>query len=140
MGKDKNSKNMNKKILIIEDDKDIARLISYNLGKDGFEIVEAYDGESGLSLADAERPDLIILDLMLPEIDGYGVLNILKKNRSNKHIPVIIISAKVSPGAIIKGFQSGAIDYMPKPFSVGELTFKVRNILSEPHPRKEVSN
>jgi DNA-binding response OmpR family regulator len=120
---------MKEKILIIEDDRNIARLINHNLAKAGFEVFEAYEGESGLKLVRQLHPHLVILDLMLPQIEGYEVLRILKEDTAVSQIPVIILSAKISPGAIIKGFQMGALDYIPKPFSVGELTTKVSEVL-----------
>ena len=120
-----------KKIMIIENDKDLAELIKYNLEKMGLQVIEAENGEKGLDLARTHNPDLIILDLMLPKIDGFEVLKILKEDKSISEIPVMILSAKVSPSAIIKGFHSGALDYIPKPFSVGELVLKIKNILEK---------
>ena len=120
-----------KKILIIEDDRDIVRLVKYNLEKLGMEVFEAFNGQEGLDLARDKSADLIILDLMLPQIDGYEVLEALKEDKNILDIPVIILSAKVSAGAIVKGFQMGASDYIPKPFSIDELTSKVKEFLGE---------
>jgi two-component system response regulator VicR len=121
-------KNKNKAI-VIEDDKDIANLLKYNLEKIGVESFLAYDGEEGLRLVKENMPDLIILDLMLPKIDGYAVLSAIKDNIFLSDVPVIILSAKVNPGAIVKGFRMGAVDYIPKPFNVGEFVLRVRELL-----------
>jgi DNA-binding response OmpR family regulator len=118
-----------KKILIIEDDKDLVELIKYNLEKMGFDSSAAYNGQEGLERTKSEKPDLIILDLMLPVIDGYEFLKIIKEDPAYATIPIIILSAKVSPGAVIKGFRLGAADYIPKPFNVGELISKVKDSL-----------
>jgi DNA-binding response OmpR family regulator len=121
--------NSKKRIAIIEDDQDIVELIKYNLEKIALEVIEAYDGEEGLNLVKTKLPDLIILDLMLPKIDGYEVLRILKKEDILSNIPVVILSAKVFPAAIIKGFKMGVVDYIPKPFSIGELIGKIEELL-----------
>jgi DNA-binding response OmpR family regulator len=123
--------NDRKKIIIIEDDRDIVKLVKYNLEKLGMEVFEAYNGQEGLDLARGKSADLIILDLMLPQIDGYEVLKNLKEDKNITDIPVIILSAKVSAGAVIKGFQMGASDYIPKPFSIDELASKVKGLLEE---------
>jgi DNA-binding response OmpR family regulator len=115
-----------KKIIIIEDDKDINELIAYNLRRAGFLVEQAFDGEKGLSMVKKNSPALIILDIMLPKMDGYDFLGKIKKDDSISNIPVIIVSAKNSPGAIIRGFNLGAADYIPKPFNIGELILKVK--------------
>ena len=119
----------NNEVIIIEDDKDIAKLLEYNLERIGVESLLAYDGEEGLRLIKENMPDLIILDLMLPKIDGYAVLEAIKENILSSDIPVIIVSAKINPGAIVKGFRMGAIDYILKPFNVGELILRVSELL-----------
>ena len=118
-------------VIIIEDDLDIASLLKYNLEKIGVESLLAYDGEEGLRLIKENMPDLIILDLMLPKIDGYAVLAAIKENILLSDVPVIILSAKVTPGAILKGFHMGAIDYIPKPFNIGELVLRVSELLEK---------
>lgn len=118
-----------RKIIVIEDDRDIVKLVKYNLEKAGMQVLEAYSGQEGLDLARNESADLIILDLMLPQIDGYEVLKNLREDINISDIPVIILSAKVSAGAVIKGFQMGASDYIPKPFSIDELVSKVSGLL-----------
>jgi DNA-binding response OmpR family regulator len=118
-----------KTVIVIEDDKDIAGLLRYNLEKIGVDSLLAYDGEEALRLLKENLPDLILLDLMLPKIDGYELLGAIKENALLAGVPVVIVSAKVNPGAIVKGFRMGAADYFPKPFRVGELILKVKNLL-----------
>lgn len=117
------------KILIVEDDHDIAGMIEYNLGEEGYETISAYNGEDGVELAKKEKPDLIILDIMLPIIDGFEVCRILKKEDKTTHIPVIILSAKSQETDKVVGLELGADDYITKPFSPRELIARIRAIL-----------
>jgi DNA-binding response OmpR family regulator len=110
------------KILIVEDEKDLAKLIRYNLEKESFQVTTARDGETGLKLARKSRPDLILLDIMLPKMDG---LEFLRTIRPEVDIPIILLSAKRSEMDRILGLKLGADDYMVKPFSVGELQARV---------------
>ena len=118
-----------KTIIIIEDDKDIANLLHYNIQRIGVKLLLAYDGEEGLRLIRENMADLIILDLMLPKRDGFDILSIIKEDAVYCDVPVLILSAKINPGAIIRGFRMGAVDYIPKPFNVGELLLKVKEVL-----------
>ncbi len=117
------------KILIVEDDRDIVEMVKYNLKEEGFETVAAFDGEQGIELARKERPDLIILDLMLPVIDGFEVCRIIKKDRLTADIPIIILSAKSQETDKVVGLELGADDYVTKPFSPRELIARIRAIL-----------
>lgn len=117
------------KILIVDDEKDIVRMIDYNLKKEGFRTIAAYDGAKALSLAVKEFPDLIILDLMLPEIDGLEVCKELKKDSSTSPIPIIMLTAKTKETDKIVGLELGADDYVTKPFSPKELIARVRALL-----------
>jgi DNA-binding response OmpR family regulator len=121
--------NISKKVLIVEDDQDISLLVKHNLQKIGLEVFEADDGAKGLSLVKSLNPDLVILDLMLPSIDGFEFLRQLKRDEESVNIPVIIMSAKTGPGAIIKAFHLGIADYLPKPFNIGELISRVSKII-----------
>jgi two-component system alkaline phosphatase synthesis response regulator PhoP len=114
------------RILIIEDEKDIVRLVKYNLEKQGFEVLSASDGASGLELARKEKPDLIILDLMLPKIDG---LEICRTLRQDSRVPIIMLTAKKEEVDRVLGLELGADDYMTKPFSMRELLVRIKNIL-----------
>jgi len=106
------------KILIVEDEKDLVKLIRYNLEKEKFKVTSARDAETGLKLARKSKPDLILLDIMLPKMDG---LEFLRTIRPEVQIPIILLSAKRSEMDRILGLKLGADDYMVKPFSVGEL-------------------
>lgn len=115
------------KILIIEDEENIRELIRYNLTAEGFDCVEAADGEEGLALALSQSPDLIILDLMLPVTDGFEVVKRLRME--GLKIPVIILTAKADEIDKVIGLEFGADDYVTKPFSVRELIARIRAAL-----------
>ncbi len=117
------------KILIIEDDRDIVEMVEYNLKGEGFEIISAFDGNQGIESAGREQPDLIILDLMLPVIDGFEVCRIVKNNQATANIPIIILSAKSQETDKVVGLELGADDYVTKPFSPRELIARIRAIL-----------
>ena len=117
------------KILIVEDDHDIVEMVEYNLKEEGYETISALNGEDGLRLAKKENPDLIILDIMLPIIDGFEVCRILKNEKVTADIPVIILSAKSQETDKVVGLELGADDYITKPFSPRELIARIRAIL-----------
>ncbi len=117
------------KILIIEDEKDIADLISFNLERNDFETVMAHDGLAGEDMATSQRPDLIVLDLMLPGKDGYNVFKALRRDPRTQHIPVLMLTARAQTEDRIQGLESGADDYLTKPFSPKELVLRVTSIL-----------
>ncbi|WP_028828724.1 response regulator [Proteocatella sphenisci] len=110
-------------ILIIEDEKPISDIIKFNLQKEGFDILTAYDGKEGLELALSANPDLIILDIMLPGMNGFDVC---KKLRETSNVPIIMATAKEEEVDKILGLEFGADDYITKPFSVRELTARVK--------------
>lgn len=112
-----------KKILIIDDEKPISDIIKFNLNKEGYETITAFDGREALKKFEEESPDLIILDLMLPELDG---LEVAKKVRKTSHIPIIMLSAKDSEFDKVIGLEIGADDYVTKPFSNRELLARVK--------------
>jgi len=116
-------------LLIIEDDKDIVEMLDYNLKEEGYETISALNGEQGISLAGKERPDLIILDIMLPIMDGFEVCRTLKNDDRVAHIPIIILSAKSQETDKVVGLELGADDYITKPFSPRELIARTRAIL-----------
>ena len=117
------------KILIIEDERDIAEAIEYNLEKENFKVSKTYDGLIGLKKAKTSLPDLIILDLMLPSIDGFEICKILKKNPQTNNIPIIMLTAKSTEMDKILGLELGADDYITKPFSMRELIVRVKTVL-----------
>lgn len=112
-----------KKILIVDDEKPISDIIKFNLTKEGYETVTAYDGRTALTLFEEEQPDLVILDLMLPELDG---LEVAKHIRKTSHLPIIMLSAKDSEFDKVIGLEIGADDYVTKPFSNRELLARVK--------------
>lgn len=117
---------MGNKLLVVEDEKDLVRLIKYNFEKEGHKVVAAHDGESGLALARKEKPDLIILDIMLPKMDG---LEFCRTIRGESQVPILFLTAKKSEVDRILGLKLGADDYVTKPFSVGELIARVEAVL-----------
>ena len=117
---------MNKgKILIVEDEKDLVRLLQYNLENEGFKVLRAGDAEAGLTLLRKNNPDLVILDIMLPKMDGLEFCRVV---RQETQVPIIFLTAKKSEMDRILGLKLGADDYITKPFSVGELVARVQAI------------
>ncbi|HEL0979912.1 TPA: response regulator transcription factor [Streptococcus equi subsp. equi] len=112
-----------KKILIVDDEKPISDIIKFNLTKEGYDTVTAFDGKEAVAVFEEEKPDLIILDLMLPELDG---LEVAKEIRKTSHIPIIMLSAKDSEFDKVIGLEIGADDYVTKPFSNRELLARVK--------------
>ena len=117
---------MTQKILIIEDDKSVQQLIRMYLVNDGFEVIFSMDGKEGLDKALNDNPDLILLDLNLPKIDG---IEICKKVRTNSDIPIIMVTAKIEELDRLEGLENGADDYITKPFSPRELVARVKAVL-----------
>jgi DNA-binding response OmpR family regulator len=118
-----------RKILIIEDEGDVADLLTLNLRKGGFKVSAAPDGASGLQKARDDRPDFIILDLMLPKMSGLEVCRILKSDTATSHIPILMLTAKAEEIDRIVGLEFGADDYVTKPFSPREVGLRIRAIL-----------
>ena len=119
---------------MIEDEKDIVDLVVYHLRQSGFSVISALDGPSGLELAKKERPSLVILDLMLPGMDGKDICRALKSNPVTQSIPILMLTAKAEEVDRVIGLELGADDYVTKPFSPRELVLRVKAILR----RKEV--
>ena len=117
------------KILVVDDEEDILELVRYNLTREGYNVLCASTGEEGLNNAKSKLPDLIILDLMLPGIDGLDVARSLKNDNNTKNIPVIMLTAKGEEADIVTGLELGADDYISKPFSPRILTARVRAVL-----------
>jgi len=117
------------KIAVIEDEADILEVINYNLSKEGFDVCSALDGEEGLALIKKEVPDLVLLDLMLPGLDGIEICRKLKTDYSTRSIPIIMVTAKGEESDIVLGLGMGADDYMVKPFRPRELMARIRSVL-----------
>ena len=117
------------KILVVDDEQDLVKLVRFNLEKDGYKVISAFNGEDALFLARKERPDLIVLDLMLPGIDGLEVCKKLKADTELVNIAVIMLTAKGEESDITLGLKLGADDYVTKPFSPKELVARVQAVL-----------
>ncbi len=116
-------------ILVIEDEEDILELISYNLRKEGYEVTGISSGEAGLEQAEKIMPALVVLDLMLPGIDGFEVCLKLKRGQTTEHIPIIMLTAKGEEADIVTGLEMGADDYITKPFSPRILLARIKAVL-----------
>ncbi len=116
-------------ILIIEDEEHIVELIKFNLENNGYKVSFALDGQKGLELIENEQPDLVLLDLMLPKVDGIDICNRVKNNKNLKDIPIIMLTAKSGEMDKIIGLEIGADDYITKPFSVRELLARIKVVL-----------
>lgn len=117
------------KILVVDDEDHIVELIKFNLETKGYDVTSACDGEEAIKKTEEENPDLIILDLMLPKIDGIEVCRRIKENTNTSHISIIMLTAKNDESDKIVGLEIGADDYMTKPFSVKELMARVKAVL-----------
>jgi phosphate regulon transcriptional regulator PhoB len=127
------------KILIVDDEKDIADLISYNLEREGFSTIKVFHGDKVLAIIKAQKPDLMILDLMLPGMNGLDICKGLRADPDIAHLPVIMLTAKSDEVDKIIGLEIGADDYITKPFSVKELIARVRTILRRGQAREKSS-
>jgi two-component system alkaline phosphatase synthesis response regulator PhoP len=117
------------KILVVDDEEHIVELIKFNLEKNGYKVVTAFNGNDALKLAKDEKPDLIVLDLMLPGIDGIEICKILKRDEDTEKIPIIMLTARGEETDKILGLELGADDYVTKPFSVKELIARIKAVL-----------
>lgn len=114
---------MQKLILVVEDEKPIVDILKFNLVKNGYKVIEAYDGDEGLKLAMSKEPDLILLDVMLPGLDGFGVC---RRVREKSNVPIIMLTAREEEVDKVLGLELGADDYITKPFSIRELLARVK--------------
>jgi DNA-binding response OmpR family regulator len=127
-------KTARQRILIVEDEEDIVQPIAFRLEKQGFEVLLEPDGELGFQSATAELPDLILLDVMMPRMDGLTLCKILKEREDTGHIPIIIFTAGTTIGDVEKAFAAHADDYIGKPFEWAELLGKVNRCLAGKQP------
>jgi len=125
------------KILVVEDDKDIVRLLKYNLEKEGYRVVTASDGETGLASARKERPELLILDVMIPKLDGFELLKMLRRET---RAPVLMLTARKEEVDRVLGLELGADDYVTKPFGVRELLARVKALLRRAGPAEAAAS
>jgi two-component system alkaline phosphatase synthesis response regulator PhoP/two-component system response regulator VicR len=119
---------MPKKILAVDDERHIVRLVEVNLARAGYQVVTAFDGREALQKVEAEKPDLVVLDVMMPFMDGFEVLRNLKANPLTADIPVIMLTAKAQDADVFRGWQSGVDCYLTKPFNPMELLTFVKRI------------
>ncbi len=133
---------MPQKVLVVEDDPDIIHLLQYHLEQEGYKVSVAQDGQKGLKQAQEEKPDLILLDLMLPKMSGLDVCRILKGEKGTNMIPIVMLTAKSEEVDRVVGFELGADDYVTKPFSPREVLLRVKAILKrvqgEPEEKEEI--
>ncbi|MCM2285260.1 MAG: response regulator transcription factor [Desulfobacula sp.] len=127
-------------ILIVDDEEDIIELIQYNLKNEGYSILTAEAGEQAIKIAKQARPDLIVLDLMLPGMDGLEVTRYLRSNDQTRDLPIVILTAKGEESDIITGLELGANDYISKPFSPKVLTARIRAILRRRRKESETES
>ncbi len=128
-----------KRILVVEDDRDINELIRYNLEREGFEVLFLYEGGQAVDVVRTRKPDLVLLDLMLPECDGLDLCRQIKNDPDTKHIPVMMITAKATESDVVAGLSIGADDYMTKPFSPQVLSARVKAIFRRAGLKQEES-
>lgn len=118
-----------KKILLADDEEDIKTVVKFYLESRGYEVLTAYDGLDTLSIAEAELPDLILLDVMMPVLDGFEVARRLRANMSTRGIPIIMLSASAQAESVKRGIEVGARDYVIKPFEPNALEEMIANVL-----------
>jgi DNA-binding response OmpR family regulator len=116
-------------VLVADDDADILALVKFRLERAGYAVLAASDGEEALRLATEQSPDLAVLDVMMPKLDGYEVTSRLRQREETRDVPVILLTARVQEADVARGFEAGADDYVKKPFSPQELGARVQAIL-----------
>ncbi|HET9252728.1 MAG TPA: response regulator [Candidatus Eisenbacteria bacterium] len=119
------------KVLVVDDEIYIVHILDFSLGMEGYEVITALDGEQALERMKSERPDLVVLDIMMPKLDGYEVCKAIKSNPATKQTPVILLSAKGRNVDQKLGFDVGADDYITKPFSPRKLVERINQLLGQ---------
>jgi two-component system phosphate regulon response regulator PhoB len=142
IGQDSGAATMKKFVLIVEDEEDIRELVSYHLLKEGFQVASVVSGEEALAVVESQTPDLILLDVMLPGIDGLKVCQRLRASPKTADVPIMMLTAKSEETDIVSGFNFGATDYVTKPFSPKVLLARIRAVLRRsqalPEPEEEL--
>jgi len=129
---------MSANILIVDDDAEVVEILGESLSRRGYRVEKAFDGEEALRKYDAFRPDLVLLDVLLPGIDGFSVCNEIRNRDDQNDTPVIMISSDSVPESVMKGFRAGARDYIKKPFSLKEIIVKIENYLSQANRKRDL--
>ena len=127
-----------KKILVVDDEKDIVELISYNLEQEGFAVIKAYDGQMAWERVKTAKPDLVVLDLMIPGIHGLEVCKLIRRDAATETLPIIMLTAKSDQVDKILGLELGADDYVTKPFNIRELIARIRAVLRRYEGRQQI--
>jgi two-component system alkaline phosphatase synthesis response regulator PhoP len=127
------------KILVVDDEIYIVHILDFSLGMEGYEVITALDGEQALERMKSEKPDLVVLDIMMPKLDGYEVCKAIKSNPTTKQTPVILLSAKGRNVDQKLGFDVGADDYITKPFSPRKLVERINQLLGQPVSERPAS-
>ena len=127
---------MKKKILVVDDEDDILQFLELVLREKGYEVVTAAGGQEALTRAQIEKPDLVLLDIMMPQMDGWEVLKLLRVDEETADIPVAMLSARTEAKDRVQGLQEGAIDYICKPFALQELLDKIGTIFAQAERRQ----
>lgn len=117
------------RVLVADDEDDVRDLVVYRLSRSGYDVVEALDGEEAFRLATEQTPDLIVLDVMMPRVDGYELTRRLRAEPATSRVPVILLTARTQENDVSQGFEAGADDYLKKPFNPDELLARVRAVL-----------
>ncbi|MBN1444017.1 MAG: response regulator, partial [Planctomycetes bacterium] len=125
------------RVLVIEDEEDIREVVEYNLAREGYDVLTCRDGERGLAIVKTRKPDLILLDLLLPGIDGIEICRRLKQDPETLSVPIIMLTAKGEESDVVLGLGLGADDYIKKPFSLRELVARVRAVLRRGKSREK---
>jgi DNA-binding response OmpR family regulator len=124
------SEGARKLVLVADDDPDILDLVTFRLDRAGYEVVQARDGQEALEAALERTPDLCVLDVMMPRLDGYEVTRRLREESATRSVPIILLTARAQEADVQRGFESGATDYVKKPFSPQELRARVEALLA----------
>ncbi len=124
-------------VLVVEDEEDIRELLNFNLRRAGFEVVLAASGEAALSAVSDHIPSLVLLDLMLPGIDGYEVCRRLRKSPQTRHLPIIMLTARADSDDVATGLHTGADDYVAKPFTANILVARIKSVLRRSRPNRD---
>jgi two-component system phosphate regulon response regulator PhoB len=121
-------------VLVVEDERDLTTLLRYNLEKEGYRVIEARDGEEGLMVLNEERPDLVLLDWMLPQVSGIEVCRRIRNRAETRNVPIIMLTARGEEADRIRGLDTGADDYVCKPFNLAELMARIRAVMRRIRP------
>ncbi len=129
-----------KTILVVDDEKDLLDLIEYNLKKEGFQVLKAENGEQGIALAKESKPDLVLLDIMMPRMDGLEAVEIMRKDDDLKRIPIIFLTARSDEKTEVEGLNKGGDDYITKPISTTKLISRIKAVMRRFDETQEAEN